>query len=304
MCEADSKDVWLEEEIVHIPVMVKEVMEYLCVSRDGVYLDCTVGTGGHAYNILSNFPNAMVIGIDWDEEALNIAEKRLHKFQGRYYLRCENYTNAEKVLDILNIEYIDGILLDLGVSKHQLSDVTRGFSFQREGNLDMRMSKKLDITAEHILNTYTLKELVNIFNIYGEERYAPRISKNICREREKYRISKVSQLVNIILSSVPRKKYRIHPATRVFQALRIAVNNELENLKIFLTSNIFKRLKVNRRIAIISFHSLEDRIVKNFFRDLEFLEVVSKKPLTPSAEEVRNNPSARSAKLRVAEKVQ
>jgi len=297
MCEIIEKN-----EGFHIPVMVEEVIEHLCSCEEGIYLDCTVGTGGHAYNILSKLPKAMVIGIDWDEDALNIAEKRLCKFRGRYYLCCENYVNAEKVLDAFGVESIDGIFLDLGVSRHQLDDARRGFSFQQEGSLDMRMSRKLGITAEHILNTYSFKELADIFSVYGEERYALRISKNICREREKYKIARVSQLVSIILSSVPKRKYRLHPATRVFQALRIVVNNELENLRLFLASGIFKRLKINRRIVVISFHSLEDRIVKNSFKNLKFLKIVTKKPLTPSVEEVRNNPSARSAKLRVAEK--
>ena len=289
---------------MHIPVLLEESVEILLGSGGRVFLDCTVGLGGHAREILRRNPDSYVIGIDLDEYALEKAQENLKEFEGRFSLYRANFRDMDEVLAEEGIEKVDGILMDLGVSMLQLKS-GRGFSFQEDAPLDMRMGRDQSLTAYRVVNEYPQKELVRIFREYGEERFSGRIAKAIVRAREKKPIETTAELVEIITSALPtpRRHGRIHPATRVFQAIRIEVNRELENLEVALekTPSLLKR---GARLAVISFHSLEDRIVKNFFRDHRSqFRVLTKKPLTPQEEEIERNPASRSAKLRAGERV-
>ena len=312
----------------HTPVLIKEVVNQLQPRRGGLYVDCTVGGGGHAREILRACgPEGQLIGLDWDEEAIAASRERLVEFGARVQLVRANYVELENVLMSLRVTAVDGVVFDLGASSRQFDEPTRGFSFQREGPLDMRMSRQpreshgeSGATAQDILRTAGLEELARIFRVYGEEKRARAIAREIVAEREHTPVTTTTQLARLAERVLGPKHGGIHPATRVFQALRIAVNDELNNLKRGLeTATQF--LKSGGRIAVISFHSLEDRIVKRFFvekstgcicpTDLpacacgrkEVLRIVTRKPITASELEVRNNPRARSAKLRVAEKV-
>ncbi|HBT38962.1 MAG: Ribosomal RNA small subunit methyltransferase H [Thermotoga sp. 50_1627] len=289
-------------DIVHVPVLVKEVLEFF-KDIEGVFLDCTVGLGGHAEAILTEIPNSTVVGLDVDEEALELARKRLERFLlvGRARLFKSSYVDAVEVLKNLGFDRVDAILMDLGVSSMQLERAERGFSFNRDGPLDMRMDKRQSLTAYEIVNLWNEEDLSRIIFEYGEEkRYARRIARFIVRSRP---IETTKQLVEVLARAIPNKHGRKrHFATRVFQAIRIAVNSELENLKKFL-AQVPELLKPGGRIAIVSFHSLEDRIVKEFFRSESSLKQLTKKPITPSEFEITLNPRARSAKLRVAERV-
>lgn len=293
---------------IHQPVMVSEVVEFLSAGKGGVFLDCTLGLGGHAEAILNaSSPDGFVIGIDCDEEALKIARKNLQRFGDRFTGVYGNFKEADKIVKKLNVNMVDGILLDLGLSSFQLADSERGFSFMNEGPLDMRMDINNPLTAEEIVNNYRIEELQRIIKEYGEERYAKKIAEKIGEIRRKKHIRTTLNLVNIISSVVPAgKRYqRIHPATRTFQALRIAVNQELDNLKQFF-SFALHILKKGGRIAIISFHSLEDRLVKCTFRDWKkdgTFTVLTPKVVRPSTQEILLNPRARSAKLRAGEKI-
>lgn len=284
----------------HQPVMVAEVLDALAIKPQGVYLDGTVGSGGHAREIASR--GGLVIGLDCDPDALEIARARLQEFADRVTLVHANFAQLDKVLDELKIQAVDGILFDLGVSLTQLDTAERGLSFRLEGPLDMRLDPTQELTAADLVNSLDERELMKIFRDYGEERWAARIAKNIVRERRAAPIETTTDLVRIIERSIPaavRYKSRIHPATRVFQALRIAVNNELENLQKALTVGC-ERLAPGGRFVVISFHSLEDRIVKRFFRAQLKAGQAERiwGPIRPSPEECAQNPRARSAKLR------
>ncbi len=297
-------------ENFHQPVMVSEVLSILRVKEGGVFLDCTLGLGGHASAILSTSePDGVVIGIDCDEDALEIAKKNLMRFKERFTGIYGNFKEADKILKELNINSVDGILLDLGFSSFQVDNPERGFSFMRDGPLDMRMDKNNPVTAEEVVNNYGERELERIIREYGEERYARRIAKKIVEMRRKFPIKRTLELVNIIESVVPAGRRRrhgaIHPATRTFQALRIAVNQEIENLRHFFSFalNIMKR---GARIVVISFHSLEDRLVKLTFRQWAkdgVFNILTPGIIRPSDREISANPRARSAKLRAGEKI-
>lgn len=289
----------------HLPVLLQEVVEYLKCQPDGIYVDGTVGSGGHAEAILErSSPTGKIIGLDWDEEAIQRAQKKLALFGRRVELREKNFKDLRRVLELLSIQAVDGILLDLGVSTEQLEDRERGFSFRWEGPLDMRMSRETKITAKDLLQRLSVSELSDILRQYGEERWANRIAKAIVRRRQIEPIHTTRELLQVIEKSLPRPSHRgrIHPATRTFQALRIAVNEELNNLQTFL-DQCPDLLHPGGRLCIISFHSLEDRIVKDHFRRWASFRILTPKPLVPSSEEVFLNPRARSAKLRVAEKL-
>ncbi len=312
------------EGVFHRPVMVDEVVGHLVVDPDGVYVDGTLGGGGHCEAILRRLSDrGRVIGIDWDEEAIDVARKRLIPFDGeRLYIVRANFVEMGEVVKDLGFDRVDGILLDLGLSSMHLEKEGRGFSFLRDEPLDMRMDRRNPLTAFKVVNQYREEELERIFREYGEERWAKRIARAICRRREEGEIRTTADLAGIVSSAIPRRYHpkKIHPATRVFQALRIAVNDELNNLKRAIEEGV-EILKPSGRFCIISFHSLEDRIVKEMFRDLERgctcppglprcvcgrvqrLRIITRRPIRPSEEEIRANPRARSARLRVAERV-
>jgi 16S rRNA (cytosine1402-N4)-methyltransferase len=291
----------------HIPVLVREVIQFLKCRPGGIYVDCTLGEGGHTEEILkASDPDGRVIGLDRDMQSIKQSRYRLMAFGDRVSLHHENFIRLDAVLDQQGIRIVDGILFDLGLSSAQLEDGQRGFSFLKDGPLDMRMDRARGATASDLVNHLNEVELARIFREYGEERWAQRISRVIVQERATARITTTSQLTELILKAVPRRYHhqKIHPATRVFQALRIAVNDELSILRPALETAV-GRLKPGGRLCIISFHSLEDRVVKHGFREWERrgqLKVITKRPVVPSVEERSLNPRCRSAKLRVAER--
>ena len=301
----------------HIPVLTKEVLHYLNFKKGGgVYIDCTLGGGGHSKAILKNiYPDGLLIGIDQDIEAIEAAKVELKNFLGKVKLVKGNFKNLEDILSDLKLEAVSGIIFDLGVSSHQLKEKERGFSFREDSHLDMRMDQTQKFDASILINRYTEKELIGIFERYGEERLSKRIVRLIVTERQKKPITTTRQLADLVIRALPktkkRKKWRIHPATRVFQAIRIEVNQELKTLEKGLNQAI-NVLDDKGRICVISYHSLEDRIVKTLFKEVKRegiaqknygLKILTKKPIRPSSEEVKKNPKARSAKLRVAEKI-
>jgi 16S rRNA (cytosine1402-N4)-methyltransferase len=288
----------------HIPVLLKESVELLTGNGGTLYVDCTLGGGGHTEAILEKNPEAFVIGIDRDEEAIEIAQRRLSRFEGRYSLYQANFSELDKVLDMEGLSSVDGFLFDLGISMYQLRS-ERGFSFMLDAELDMRMDKRGSLTAKKVVNTYPKEKLIHIFKTYGEERFAGRIARAILEYRRTKPLERTAELVQLIYRSVPPsyRHGRIHPATRIFQALRIEVNGELHSLKEALEKTL-NYLKPGGRLVVISFHSLEDRIVKRFMKEhSEELRILTKKPVIPSPEEVENNPASRSAKLRAGERV-
>ena len=300
----------------HIPVLLKEVLHYLIPKKGGgVYIDCTLGGGGHSKAILERiYPDGLLIGIDRDIEAIKAARKELSNFLDRAILIRDNFKNLEEILSNLKIKVASGVLFDLGVSSHQLRERERGFSFREDGHLDMRMDPTQKFNASTLINNYTEEELVRIFGKYGEERFSKRIARLIVLERQKNPITTTKQLADLVIRALPKAKkrgrWRIHPATRVFQAIRIEVNQELDLLEKSL-NQVIKVLEDKGRICVISYHSLEDRIVKNVFKKAERekvakenygLKIITKKPIRASQEEIKRNPKARSAKLRVAEK--
>ncbi|MFH1905428.1 MAG: 16S rRNA (cytosine(1402)-N(4))-methyltransferase RsmH [bacterium] len=291
----------------HIPVLLNEVLGLVCIEPEGIYVDCTIGEGGHAEAILNIIhPKGFLIGIDCDKSVLEIAESRLGKFAGSFKLVHDNFLNITDICSQLNIKAVDGIIFDIGMSSYQIDNPERGFSFNKNGPLDMRMDRSSNLTAQSLINNLSYDELAEIFFKYGEERYSKRIASRIITERKKESIQTTGELVTIIKKAIPLKRYRIHPATRVFQSLRIATNNELEDLSAAITHG-FSLLKKEGRMCIISFHSLEDRITKNKFREFKMNEqakIITKKPLTPTREEIDRNIRSRSAKLRVLEKTQ
>ncbi|RUR84998.1 16S rRNA (cytosine(1402)-N(4))-methyltransferase RsmH [Chlorogloeopsis fritschii PCC 9212] len=288
----------IEEPIFyHIPVLPTEVIEGLAVRSGGHYLDATVGGGGHTRLILEAAPDVRVTALDQDEDALAAAKKNLAEFGERVTFIHSNFA-AYKYPS----QTFDGILADLGVSSYHLDQPERGFSFRNTASLDMRMNRQQSLTAADVINDWDEVELADIFFKYGEERLSRRIAKRIVEQRP---FSTTTDLAEAIAYSVPPKyRYgRIHPATRVFQALRIVVNDELKSLETFL-EKAPNALILGGRIAIISFHSLEDRIVKHSFKDSSILKIVTKKPIIAQEEEIDINPRSRSAKLRIAEKIE
>jgi 16S rRNA (cytosine1402-N4)-methyltransferase len=284
----------------HEPVMVEEVC-YFLLRGEGVYVDATVGGGGHARAILERLgPSSMLVGIDRDEEALDVARKTLAPFASRVRLVHERFSRLRDVLALFGLRRVRGILFDLGVSSWQLERGERGFSFRREGPLDMRMDTSWGKTAFDLLHTLSEDELAELFFRFGEEQYARRIARAIVRYRKKKPITTTTELSELVACVAPRR--RIHPATRVFLALRIVVNDELGELEQALVQ-LPELLEEGGRVVVLSYHSLEDRLVKRHFRQSSSLQEVTKKPVFPSPEEVRRNPRARSARLRAAEKV-
>lgn len=289
----------------HIPVLVEEVMTFLKCEPGHTYVDATLGGGGHASEILKrSAPDGVVIGMEWDEDALSEARKTLMPFGNRVKIFRENFIHLP---DLMKAESADGILLDLGLSSIQVEKEERGFSFKGEGPLDMRMDQRMNETAAGLVNNLSAEKLESTLSQYGEERWAKRIARAIVHEREREPIRTTQALRKIVHRTIPRRFRfrRIDPATRTFQALRISVNDELENLKKILETG-WKILKRGGRMCIISFHSLEDRMVKETFRTLEKegeMRVLTKKPVTPCEEEQNRNPRSRSGKLRCAERI-
>ena len=309
--------------VFHTPVMVREVITSLRCRAAAIYVDGTVGGGGHAEAILlSTAPDGLLIGIDADGDALEAAEKRLAPFGKRKILVKGNFADMEAILADRNIEKVDGILLDLGVSSHQLDTAERGFSFSTDAPLDMRMDRSQRISAYDLIHNLAGEELEKIIRDYGEERMARRIARSIVESRKHSPIRTTTDLTSLVVRAFPHKAghQRIHPATRTFQALRIAVNDELTHLRRAVAGGT-KQLRPGGRFSVISFHSLEDRIVKSAFRagekgcvcppDLPVctcglkptLKVLTRKPVTPGEAEMHDNPRSRSAKLRTAERI-
>jgi 16S rRNA (cytosine1402-N4)-methyltransferase len=284
-------------EFSHIPVLSREVVEGLVAAPSGHYLDTTVGGGGHSRLILETSPDITLTAVDQDEEALAAAQKKLAEFGNRVTFVHTNFSSYNFPRNTF-----DGILADLGVSSHHLDRPERGFSFRHQASLDMRMNRQQSLTASEIINYWDEKELADIFFKYGEERLSRRIARNIVQHRP---FQTTTELAQFISSSVPGKYRhgRIHPATRVFQGLRIAVNDELSVLETLL-QKVPNSLKIGGRVAIISFHSLEDRLVKHTLRESSLLKVMTKKPITAQEEEILQNPRSRSAKLRIAERIE
>jgi len=288
---------------MHKPVLIKKVLEYLNPQKGENFIDCTFGFGGHSLAILKRIkPNGKILGIEQDEEILKFALKNK-----RLILLKNNFADLEEIVRDNKFNKINGILIDLGLSSWHFDKSNRGFSFKGEELLDMRLNPKSELTAAKIVNEWPEEELVEIFKEYGQERFPGRIARIICEQRSKHQIKTTKELVDIIEQVIPKKhQYRkIHFATKIFQALRIAVNDEFNNLEKVLPQAL-RILEKNGRLAVISFHSLEDRIVKHFFRD-EFkkgnLEILTKKPIIPDRDETISNPRSRSAKLRVIKKI-
>ena len=290
----------------HVPVLVGEVVRQLEPSRGGVFVDCTVGLGGHTRALLEGGA-ARVIGFDRDAEALMIARSALEGYGDRVELVHADYRDAGPELDRRGLAEVDGVLADLGVSSMQLDDEARGFSFRADAALDMRMDRSRGETAADLVRDLSEAELADVIFTFGEERFSRRIARTIVRARQEAPVTTTARLASLVRSAVPRRGYqRIDPATRTFQALRIRVNRELDGLDTFVRGAA-ARLRRGGRLAVITFHSLEDRIVKHTLRGLDreagVVRVLTKRPLTASDEEVTANPRARSAKLRVAERV-
>ena len=296
-------------EISHYPVMYREVIELIEPAKRKVIVDCTLGMGGHAYKCLELMSkDSQLIGIDRDQQSLEIARSNLRNFDGRFTLLKGDFANIAKILDQLRIKSVDAFLFDLGVSSFQLNDPQRGFSFLKDGPLDMRMDQDAFLSAYDLVNNLSQEELSGIFKKFGEERYARRIAQRLVEVRKNEPVATTTQLARIIISALSAKFQhgRIHPATRTFQSLRIAVNRELESLKEGLKTAI-SYLSQDGRIAVISFHSLEDRIAKHTFRDCQsqgVLRLITKKPLVASDLEKEENMASRSAKLRVGQQAE
>ncbi|MCL2588522.1 MAG: 16S rRNA (cytosine(1402)-N(4))-methyltransferase RsmH [Oscillospiraceae bacterium] len=306
----------------HVPVLLHECLEGLALKPDGIYVDGTLGRAGHAFEIASRLTTGLLVGIDRDAAAIAAAHTRLEPFADRVRLVHGNFRDIGAILERLGLPLVDGMLFDLGVSSPQLDETERGFSYMQDAPLDMRMDQSAALTAYEVVNSWSEAELKRILFAYGEERYAPRIAKAVVANREAAAIETTGQLVDVIKSAMPASALREkgHPAKRSFQAIRIAVNDELGAVEDMLESAV-ERLKPGGRLAVISFHSLEDRLVKNAIsrrekgctcpRDFPVcvcgfqptLRAVTRKATQPSDEETEQNPRARSAKLRVAERI-
>ena len=300
----------------HIPVLLNEVITGLNIKSSGTYVDLTVGRGGHSSEILARLKEGHLICVDQDEEAIVASQARLSKISNNFEIVRSNFSHLEEILKDKNIDEVDGILMDLGVSSPQFDKGERGFSYKEDARLDMRMDQRQDLTAYNIINTYSLEDLTKIFQIYGEEKYSFSIAKNIIKARELAPIETTFQLVEIIKRSKPMKELKKvgHPAKQVFQALRIAVNDELNVLEKALKAAL-KHLKPGGRLAVITFHSGEDRIVKNYFKEAAISEgnridgpmlekekefdLINRKPIVASEAELEMNHRSASAKLRI-----
>lgn len=307
-------------EFHHVSVLLNECIEQLKIKPDGIYVDGTMGGGGHSLEIVKRLDTGRLIGIDQDPNAHQAAGKRLEPYKEKVTFVRDNFGNIAHILDELGIEKIDGMLLDIGVSSHQLDEAERGFSYQQDAPLDMRMNPDKPFSAYDVVNTYSEDELDRVIFTYGEERWAKRIAQFIVKEREAKPIETTGELVDIIKKAVPKgaRKDGPHPAKRTFQAIRIEVNGELDVLQKAI-DDVSVRLKEGGRLCIITFHSLEDRIVKDAFRKQEnpcvcppqfpvcvcgkkpLGRVVTRKPILPGKKELEENPRSRSAKLRVLE---
>jgi 16S rRNA (cytosine1402-N4)-methyltransferase len=293
---------------MHIPVLKNEILECLDPKSNENFIDCTLGEAGHAKAILEKIkPDGKVLGIEIDKELCKKIEQRISEFDNRLVTVNDSYVNLKEIVEKENLKDISGILMDLGMSSWHIDESNRGFSFSKEEPLDMRYRFLEPLTAEKIVNEYSEEEVENILKEYGEERFAKRISRKIKERREEKKIKTTAELIDIIKSAIPYKYQRgkINPATRVFQALRIGVNDELNNLRKALPVAL-EVLRPGGRLAVVSFHSLEDRIVKNFFKDLEKqnkVKILTKKPITAKKEEIIVNNRARSAKLRAIKKI-
>ncbi|OOM80183.1 16S rRNA (cytosine(1402)-N(4))-methyltransferase RsmH [Clostridium sp. BL-8] len=309
-------------EFKHVSVLLNECIEALDIKENGIYVDCTLGGAGHSSHILKHISqDGMLIGIDQDKDALAAAKEKLKEFGNVRYVHS-NFYNIDSVLNELDIDKVDGILMDLGVSSYQLDEASRGFSYMQDAPLDMRMNRDNDFSAYDIVNDYSEEDLYKIIKNYGEERFAKRIANFIVTRRTEKPIETTFELVDLIKAAIPAKMRREgpHPAKRTFQAIRIEVNSELKILNKTIEDGV-NRLSKGGRMAIITFHSLEDRIVKLKFRELEnpctcpkefpicicgkkpLVKSISKKGIAPTDKEIEENPRSRSAKLRVIEKV-
>jgi len=289
---------------LHIPVLQDEVLAWLQPQADGLYVDGTLGLGGHAQAILEQTaPTGQLVGFEWDEDAAGKAVARLAPYAERLRVVRASYADLVPELARVGISTVDGLIADLGVSSLQLDQAERGFSFRTESALDMRMDRRKPLTAAALVARLTEEQLADIFYHYGEERQARRIARFLVQARQEEPVATTGRLAAIVAAAVPRKYHppKVHVATKVFQALRIAVNGELDNLTKLLTTAP-EVLRPGARICIITFHSLEDRMVKQAFGQNPAYRVLSKRPIEPSAGEIERNPRARSAKLRVAER--
>lgn len=306
----------------HVSVLLKETIDGLNINPDGIYVDGTLGGGGHAYEVCKHLSSkGRLIGIDQDSEALEAARERLSEFEDKVTMVRSNYCEIDTILKDLDIDKVDGIVLDLGVSSYQLDNLERGFSYKADAPLDMRMDTRQMITASDVVNNYSENELYRIIRDYGEDRFAKNIAKHIVMARKKKPLTTTGELSEIVKKSIPMKFQAKggHPAKKTFQAIRIEVNNELKVLKDSIDTMI-EHLNLGGRICIITFHSLEDRIVKTKFREnenpcicpLDFPvcvcgkvskgKVITRKPIIPSEEEIVNNKRAKSSKLRIFER--
>ncbi len=304
----------------HIPVLLNETIAGLNIKPDGIYLDLTIGRGGHSSVILSKLKDGFLYGVDQDQEAIEESQINLSKVSNRFQLIHSNFSHLSEILEQLHLQYVDGILMDLGVSSPQFDEAERGFSYRENAPLDMRMDRSNSLTAYDIVNNYSLEEITRILRDYGEERFAFNIAKNIIKAREIAPIKTTFDLVEIVKKSKPQKELAKigHPAKQVFQALRIAVNDELNVLIETLNQALTALRPHGGRLAIITFHSLEDRIVKNAFKEASVVEgnrfdgpimekekeyqLVNRKPITASEKELSENRRAQSAKLRIIER--
>ena len=310
-------------EFSHYSVMLKECIDALDIKPNGIYVDCTAGGGGHSEAILERLDGGRLISLDQDDEAIETCKKRLARFGERSIIVKSNFSELERVLNELEIVHIDGVLMDLGVSSHQLDTPSRGFSYNSDAELDMRMNPRSPFSAYDVVNTYSEQELKKIIFDYGEERFAPQIARKIVLAREENPIKTTLELASIIKNAIPvgaAKKESQHPAKRTFQAIRIEVNHELDVITPAIETAV-SRMNIGGRIAIMTFHSLEDRIVKTKYNDYAKactcpanfpvcvcgnkakLKVITKKPIIANNEELNENARSRSAKLRVAEKI-
>ncbi len=304
----------------HVPVLLNEVIEGLNIKSDGIYCDLTLGRAGHSSKILEKLTTGLLIGVDQDQTAIDESKERLANYPARHIIIKSNFSKLKEILDELGIDKVDGILMDLGVSSPQFDIASRGFSYNYDGPLDMRMDQNQTLTAYTIVNTYPLNELLRVFNDYGEDRYSYQIAKNIIKYRDNKPIETTFELVGIIKGSKPNKELNKigHPAKQIFQALRIETNDELNVLKVAIKEAL-EVLRPQGRLAVISFHSGEDRIVKSMFNEKTKIKgnrlnipdpeikldyrLITPHPIVASEEEITNNHRAKSAKLRIIERL-
>jgi 16S rRNA (cytosine1402-N4)-methyltransferase len=284
----------------HIPVLLEEVTNNLVIEDDRLFVDATIGGAGHSCHLLERYPHLKLAGIDADGGALKLAEERLHAYRDRVTLIRGNFRNLKQLLPERGILSFDSILFDIGLSTYQILG-KRGFSFNDDAYLDMRMDDRAPLTAYEVVNTYSYDRLLTILREYGEEEKAVKITKAILEARKKKPITTAKELSEVV-SQAKWRTGKVHPATKTFQAIRIEVNDELEAIKTAI-GDAAEMLRSRGRIGVMSFHSLEDRIVKEMFRNAEILEVVTRKPMRPGRDEIRRNPSSRSAKFRIAQKI-